>query len=102
MRCGALRLVSGLEKVSGLTHKSTVVDGTQLHCIEYDNDNEVIRCVNLYNHPHELCHLAPSLHHPDLLFTCYNTGETPPPPPTYPTLLCPRRLLVSSSRPKPF
>jgi len=58
----------------------------QLHCIEYDQDNEVIRCVNLYNHPHELWHLAPSLHHPDLLFTCYSTSAALLPPPIDPPL----------------
>lgn len=69
----------------------TVGDGgvmfhAQLHCIEYDQDNEVIRCVNLYNHPHELWHLAPSLHHPDLLFTCYSTSAALLPPPIHPPL----------------
>jgi len=47
----------------------------ELHLIEYDADNEAVRCVNLYGHKHELWHLAPSPHASTLLFTTHDTGS---------------------------
>mmetsp|Transcript_14483 Transcript_14483/g.30995 ORF Transcript_14483/g.30995 Transcript_14483/m.30995 type:complete len:360 (-) Transcript_14483:626-1705(-) len=76
--CGSARCITALkhpEKTRYLVGTLKLRDPNEIHLIEYDAENEAIRCVNIYGHKHEIWHLSPCQTDESKLFTCYNTGS---------------------------
>eukprot|EP01104_Vermistella_antarctica_P012213 TRINITY_DN3495_c0_g2_i1.p1 TRINITY_DN3495_c0_g2~~TRINITY_DN3495_c0_g2_i1.p1 ORF type:complete len:388 (-),score=91.05 TRINITY_DN3495_c0_g2_i1:236-1399(-) len=74
-RCLAAQLAD-TDRIRFFVGSCSLRGKNEVHLIEVTDEAELdVRIINIFDHEHEISHLAPSPSDANLLFTCYNTVE---------------------------